>query len=119
MLAMVAKEMRQVRRDRRTLAMMVEMPVMLLVVFGYAASFDVSSIEVSITGPQSEHVASMLPEQFEAVEAGSEPEEALRRNEADVVIVTGEAEAMAYVDGSELFTARAAVQALTAAVAHG
>lgn len=116
---MIAKEMRQVRRDRRTLAMMVVMPVMLLVVFGYAASFDVSSIGVSIRGPQSEHVASMLPGQFEAVEAASEPEEALRRNEADVVIVTEAAEAIAYVDGSELFTARAAVQALTAAVAQG
>ncbi|CAN5810114.1 hypothetical protein BH23ACT4_BH23ACT4_02510 [soil metagenome] len=38
MWAMIAKEFRQVRRDHRTLAMMIVMPVLLLVVFGYAAS---------------------------------------------------------------------------------
>ena len=47
MWAMIVKEVRQVRRDRRTLAMMIVMPIMLLVVFGYAASFDVTRIEVA------------------------------------------------------------------------
>ena len=42
MWAMIVKEFRQLRRDRRTLAMMIVLPVVLLVVFGYAASFDVS-----------------------------------------------------------------------------
>ena len=41
MWAMVAKEFRQLRRDRRTVAMMIVLPVVLLVVFGYAANFDV------------------------------------------------------------------------------
>ena len=41
MWAMIVKEFRQLRRDRRTLAMMIVMPVLLLVVLGYAASFDV------------------------------------------------------------------------------
>ena len=44
MWAMIVKEFRQLRRDRRTLAMMIVLPVVLLVVFGYAASFDVSAI---------------------------------------------------------------------------
>lgn len=118
-MAMVSKEMRQVRRDHRTLAMMIVMPVMLLVVFGYAASFDVGSIQVSVTGPQADRVAGMLPEPFEAVEVTRAPTEALRYNQADVAIVTQEAEATAYVDGSELFTARAAVQGLTAAIGQG
>ena len=38
MWAMVAKEFRQLKRDRRTLAMMIVLPVLLLIVFGYAAA---------------------------------------------------------------------------------
>jgi len=38
MWAMIVKEFRQVRRDRRTLAMMIVLPVLLLVVLGYAAT---------------------------------------------------------------------------------
>ena len=51
MWAMVAKEFRQLRRDRRTLAMMIVLPVLLLVVFGYAASFNVSDIPTVVVGP--------------------------------------------------------------------
>ncbi len=50
MWAMIVKEFRQLRRDRRTLAMMIAMPVILLVVLGYAASFDVTSIPVAVAG---------------------------------------------------------------------
>ena len=52
MWAMIVKEFRQVRRDRRTLAMMIVLPVLLLVVLGYAASFDVKTITVAAAGPQ-------------------------------------------------------------------
>ena len=52
MWAMIVKEFRQIRRDRRTLAMMILMPVVLLVVLGYAASFEVSSIPVAAAGPE-------------------------------------------------------------------
>jgi ABC-2 type transport system permease protein len=44
---MIVKEFRQLRRDRRTLAMMIVLPVLLLVVLGYAASFDVKTISVA------------------------------------------------------------------------
>ena len=37
MRAMVVKEFRELRRDRRTVAMLVGMPLLLLVVFGFAA----------------------------------------------------------------------------------
>ena len=52
MWAMIVKEFRQLRRDRRTLAMMIVLPVLLLVVFGYAASFDVKGIPTVVAGPQ-------------------------------------------------------------------
>jgi ABC-2 type transport system permease protein len=60
MWAMIVKEFRQVRRDRRTRAMMVVLPIVLLVTFGYAASFDVTSIPTSLDGPEAEEVASRL-----------------------------------------------------------
>ena len=120
MWAMVVKEMRQVRRDRRTLAMMVFMPVLLLVIFGYAASFDVSTIEVATIGPGGDRVAAGLPELVTLVDVeGTDPVELLRTDDADVVIDTRGGTPVAHVDGAELFTARAAVQALTTARRDG
>ncbi len=59
--AMVVKEVRQLRRDRRTLAMMVFLPVLLIVVFGYAASFNVSRIPTAVVGPGAVAAAGHLP----------------------------------------------------------
>ena len=42
MKAMVVKEFRELLRDRRTLAMLIVLPLLLLVVFGYAADFSIS-----------------------------------------------------------------------------
>lgn len=118
MWAMIVKEVRQVRRDRRTLAMMIVMPIMLLVVFGYAASFDVSRIEVAF--PDGLPPGAALPDVVEEVAASrDQPVEVLRHGEADVVVATEAGSLIAYVDGSELFTARAAVQLFTAASAQG
>jgi ABC-2 type transport system permease protein len=119
MWAMVVKEVRQVRRDRRTLAMMIVMPIMLLVVFGYAASFDVTRIEVAF--PQGAPPGVDLPEILEPVETTrTDPADILRHGDVDVVVSGGGPEGLiASVDGSELFTARAAVQVLTAASARG
>lgn len=119
MWAMVLKEVRQVRRDRRTLAMMIVMPIMLLVVFGYAASFDVSTIEVAFpdgTPPQ----ASSLPDVMEVVETShTDPVQILQFGEADVAVSTQGSDFVASIDGSELFNARASVQVFTAAAAEG
>jgi hypothetical protein len=46
--AMVAKEFRELRRDSRTVAMMIVLPVVLLIVFGYAANFKVHDIPVTV-----------------------------------------------------------------------
>ena len=118
MWAMVMKEVRQVRRDHRTLAMMIVMPIMLLVVFGYAASFDVSTIEVAF--PDGMPPGAVLPDVFEEVEVTqTDPVDVLRFGEADVVVITHGSGLVAMIDGSELFTARASVQAFTAAAARG
>jgi ABC-2 type transport system permease protein len=117
---MVVKEFRQVRRDRRTLAMMVVMPIVLLIVFGYAASFDVTEIPTLVVGPAADLAASNLPDILAVKEVdpdGSRPaaEESLRRGEATVAVVAEPGHPLVLVDGSQLFSARAAVQVLTAA----
>ncbi len=87
------KEFRQLRPDRRTLAMMIVLPLVLLVVFGYAASFDVSRIPTAVVGERAEQVSGRLPDVFDLVEVdrdeGTErATELLRRGEAAVAIVT-------------------------------
>ena len=118
MWAMIVKEFRQVRRDRRTLAMMIVLPVLLLVVLGYAASFDVKSISVAVAGPQASRVGQLLKAPFkitrDARRAGHGPgrRDQLRDGKADVAVVTGGAGRCVLIDGSQLFAARAALAAL-------
>ena len=44
MKAMIVKEFRELLRDRRTLGMLVALPLLLLVIFGYAANFEADII---------------------------------------------------------------------------
>jgi ABC-2 type transport system permease protein len=124
MWAMVQKEFRQLRRDHRTVAMMIVMPLVLLVVFGYAASFDVTQIKTVVVGPDAQAVAERLPEPFvvDRVAPDETREDAvatLRDGRAQVAIVTGAgAQPQALVDGADLFAARAAVTAFRQAAAQ-
>ncbi|TMD28206.1 MAG: ABC transporter permease [Chloroflexi bacterium] len=117
MLAMALKEIRQLRRDHRTVAMMVVLPLVLLVVFGYAARFDVTSIRTIVVGPAAAQVAGALPSPFEVVDTRSadgadQAIDRLRRGEATVAIVADPAQPRLLVDGSDLFAARAVVTAV-------
>lgn len=118
MLAMIVKEFRQVRRDRRTLAMLIVMPVILLLVFGYAARFDVEEIPTAVLGADAVAAADRLPEIFrvDTTDTGSgraEANEMLVSGEVQVVFVAERSAPEAFVDGAELFMAQTAVQALT------
>jgi ABC-2 type transport system permease protein len=117
MWAMIVKEFRQLRRDRRTLAMMIAMPVLLLVVLGYAATFDVSSIAVAVAGPRAGVAAAALPRPFDVVAADAAQgrawaQDQLRDGKAVVAVVTGGARPVVLIDGTQLFAARAALTAL-------
>lgn len=117
MWAIAMKELRQIRRDHRMLGLMIFMPLVMLVLFGYAASFDVTEIDTIATGPQADQVAGRLPASFEVV--ATRPAEgrdgavaALRDGEATVAVVTGQQPPVLLVDGSRLFSARSALQSL-------
>jgi ABC-2 type transport system permease protein len=117
MWAMIVKELRQLRRDRRTLAMMIVLPLVLLVVFGYAASFEVTSIPTAVVGPRAEQVAAGLRAPFEVVSVDPSKDRAdavsdLRDARTPVAVVAGGDGIELLVDGSELFTAQAAERAL-------
>src|SRR5215467_10108570 len=120
MWAMIVKEFRQLRRDRRTLAMMIVMPVILLIVFGYAASFDVTKVPTIAAGPQGPYIAFTLGKPFDVV--ASAPDEGrdwaqaqLRDGRAAMAVIAGRGRPLVLIDGSQLFTARAALAALSAA----
>ncbi|MBI1351319.1 MAG: ABC transporter permease subunit [Actinomycetales bacterium] len=117
MRAMILKEFRELRRDRRTLAMLVVMPIMLLIIFGYAANFNVTSIRTAVVGAQAEAVAAQLPDVFDVTvisttDTQADVESMIQDNEVDVGIVADSLPALALVDGSSLFTAQSAVSIL-------
>jgi len=114
---MVVKEFRELRRDRRTVVMLVALPLLLLVVFGYAANFQVDHLDAIVVGPAADQVAADLPDTVSAVEVDpsadeQDAEDMLRDGDADLAIVARPGSPVALVDGSSLFTAQAAVAAL-------
>ena len=117
MWAMIVKEFRQIRRDRRTLVMMILMPIVLLVVLGYAASFNVTSIPVAVAGPQASAVAGQLPKTFHIVSSAPGQGRAwamreLRDGHAAVAVLTGGTRPDVLIDGTQLFPAQATLTAL-------
>lgn len=121
MWAMVVKEFRQMRRDHRTLAMMVVMPLMMLVVFGYAASFDVDEVSTQVVGPGAQDVAERLPDRFDVQGVRADLGEAAARERlrdgevVAVVVAAGASPARVLVDGSQLFSARAVTSGMAVA----
>lgn len=127
MKALIVKEFRELARDRRTLAMLIALPVLLLVIFGYAANFTVDKISVIAVGPHAESLVEELQGYDVAVDdltitrvdpalTADDAEGILRNQEADAVVVANNATPDAplldrmrvFVDGSSLFTAQSA-----------
>lgn len=120
MKAMILKEFRELRRDRRTVAMLVVLPVLLLVMFGYAANFSLSSLRTVVVGPQAATAEARLPHLFDVAsvrpDSGSaDAREVLQRGEAQVAIDTTTTPYTAWVDGADLFAAQTATSALARA----
>ena len=47
-LAVAVKEMRQIRRDRRSLLILLFVPAFFLLVYGYALNFDIRNIRLAV-----------------------------------------------------------------------
>ena len=118
MWAMVVKEFRELRRDRRTVAMMIVLPVVLLVVFGYAANFKVRDIPAVVVGPGARQAATFLrAPTFHVTEvnpaAGESAARArLRDGQAVVAVVTSGGGPLVLLDGTQLFSVETAETAL-------
>jgi ABC-2 type transport system permease protein len=121
MWAITLKEFRQLRRDRRTVALMVMAPLLLLIVFGFAARFDVEEIPTLLVGEGAADFEAQLPKVFEVIDTRpggrAEAVEALQRGEAAVaVVVASRPEVL--IDGAELFSAQAALRSLATATSE-
>ena len=118
MWAMIAKEFRELRRDRRTMAMIIVLPVVLLVVFGYAANFKVSDIPATVVGPGAHQAAALLrPPTFHVTEVDPAGDEStaraqLRDGKAVVAVVAAGRSPLVLMDGTQLFSAETAESAL-------
>lgn len=122
MWAMVLKEFRELRRDRRTVAMLIALPVLLLVVFGYAANFTVHDIPAAVVGPHAGQAAAALREPvFHVTEVDPAGDAAsaqalLRDGKAVVAVVTGTRAgapgAEVLLDGTQLFSVQTALTTL-------
>lgn len=120
MRAMILKEFRELRRDRRTVAMLVVLPLLLLTIFGFAANFTVDTLTAVAVGPGATDAAA----QVAAVPAGSvELDVRAVRPDADRAAAVADLAADRYdlalvttesgppevlVDGTNLFAAQAA-----------
>ena len=120
MRAIAVKEFRELRRDRRTLVMLFALPLFFLIVFGYAASFDIKAIPTVVVGNGAPLAAAALPETFDVVATEADGDDAsarkaLRHGEAVVAVVTPATAGKApqvLLDGTELFAAQAALRSI-------
>jgi len=121
MRAIAVKEFLELRRDRRTLAMLFVLPFVFLVVFGAAASFDIKEVPTLVVGKGAPLVSAALPDTFNVISTDVEGDEAsardaLRRGEVVVAVVTpaktGDAPQV-LVDGTEMFAAQAALRSIS------
>ena len=115
MKAMILKEFRQMRRDHRTVALMIGLPIMLLIVFGYAASFDVTDVTTAVVGTDATTVADGLPPIYDVTEvdpAGTrdDAETLLRNADAGAAFVLGDGGEVLLIDGSEIFEAQSVLR---------
>jgi ABC-2 type transport system permease protein len=135
MLALIVKEFRELARDKRTLAMLIVLPIVMLTIFGYAANFSVKRVSAIVIGPGAQDLAGDLDgyqaarDGIDVVSVNPSPtgetaasldlaaRELLREQRAAAVIVAlpdaapGDplADRMrVYADGSALFSAQAA-----------
>lgn len=129
--ALITKEFIQLKRDRRTLAMLILLPVLWLVAFGYAVNFDVNRSIVTIVDQAHNDAAAKAVKKLEQNQdieildrdaTQAQGEEALKQGKTDAVILfpggyhlspdNADEQLHIWVDGSRLFSAQSVVREL-------
>ncbi len=124
-LSFVKKEFYHIFRDRRTMMILLAMPVVLIILFGFAITTEVNNVRMAVYAPSNDELTRRVTERFAAnsyfdmVGAVTDPRDVdllFRENRADIVLVfgpdfqnglmhTGEASVQLIIDGSEPNTA--------------
>lgn len=132
-LALAQKEFIQIRRDGRTLFMMLALPLIWLVLFGYAFTFDVGEVPVAVVDQSGTAVGAAVADAIRSYDRFipidlAEPsadaiQEAIFRGEVvmGVLVPPGygeeeDAELRILLDGASLFAAQTAARLLPAAL---
>lgn len=98
-IAFVQKEFYHIFRDKRTIMILLGMPVIQIVLFGFAITTEVKNTRVAVYDPSKDVVTQRIVERFAASEyfrvervfdSPQEIEKAFRRGEVDLAIVFGE-----------------------------
>lgn len=92
--AMAAKEFRQSFRDKLTLAAYLALPIGLLLLFGYALSFDVKHVGLAIWDQDRTRESRDLVRRFTAAEAFDRVADLESLDEADPLVLSGRASAV-------------------------
>ena len=97
-LSFVIKESRHILRDRRTMLILFGMPIVLMLLFGFAITNDVKNVRTVVVTSQMDHLAQAAVERLSASEyfnitaivgTSREAEQLIRRQRADMAIVFG------------------------------
>ncbi len=90
--AIARKELLQLKRDPRSLYLAFILPLVLLLLFGYAISFDIRNIEMAVLDESLTQESRRLVQAFESSGYFSVAEYLERRADADVVLSLGRAQ---------------------------
>lgn len=97
--AFVGKEFRHILRDRRTLLILFGMPVVQIVLFGFAISTEVKNVRLAVFDPSRDEATSQIVREFDAsryftltemLPSADRITEVFRQDKADLVLVFGE-----------------------------
>ena len=111
--AFVRKEFLHIFRDRRTLLVLVGLPVMLIVLFGFAISTEIRNVNIGICVPDQDITVTRLVDKIDRsayftfkgwYSSPEDVDEAMRRGDIDAALMFGEdfSSSMLDADGAEV-----------------
>lgn len=98
-MAFVKKEFYHIFRDRRTMLILLGMPVIQIILFGFAITTEVKNVQLAVLDPSNDVMTRKIIDRLDASEyfavrqilhSPEEVEEAFRKNEVDMAVVFGE-----------------------------